>query len=232
MVAADGSVRCNILPFRETASQPTLDIPGIVAIGNKADFLTVRLVMAGKPGFFSNPAHLVLRKAGQRETEPAQLFLGQPAEHIRLIACPALSHRQQHPLPIFAQTGIMSGRDRREAVCIRRLHQTLELDQRIADDTGVRSSAFGIRTGKIPGDLPVEILLHMPDNQRYTQLIGGCLRISDRAIMDVAHPQDDPCDLISGVPQHRRTCRAVNAAGKCNQNLVVIHTLPLSYQRI
>ena len=67
--------------------------------------------------------------------------------------------------------------------------------------------------------------------QRNSNLISRDLRISNCAVMGVAHPQDNPGDLISLVPQHCGTGRAIDTTRKRNQNLVFIHSLPLSSHR-
>ena len=143
-MTADAAVRGDIFPFRESLPQPPLNISGIVTIRDKADLLAVRLVVTGKPGLFGNPADLILRQPGKREMEPSQLFLGQAAEHIGLIPRLIFSRRQQHPVPISAKTGIVTGRNHRKTVSVRRCHQSFELDQRIADDAGVRRPALCI----------------------------------------------------------------------------------------
>ena len=63
----------------------TFDKGSIVAIGNKADILTVGLVGSYQAALFAHKADLGLGDVGQRQQNMCQLFLGKVKKHIALV---------------------------------------------------------------------------------------------------------------------------------------------------
>ena len=166
---------------------PTLaDEPGIVPVGNKADFHGVRRVGAGKFDVPGNLPHILLLKLSQRQYQPGQNVLGQTVQHIGLVPCGAFRCAQAvETVRALFHPGIVPGGQERTAQLVRFPGQQPELDQGIADNAGVGGASVTVALAERHHNLPLKILLRVNDVQRNAQCFGCGLRLFHCAIVSV-----------------------------------------------
>ena len=135
-----------------------LDEGGIVAVGHKADILTVGLVRVDKAVLLRDTAHLVLAQSAERESDMAELFLRQRIEHIALILGGVERLFQQIFSVFFLDAGIMTRHDQITSQLPRTEQELVEFHIAVTVDTGIGRDAAAVAIDEFADDLLFKIL--------------------------------------------------------------------------
>ena len=174
MLAQDVAISIHEIALRQVAAIPSEEGFVIIAIFDKADFLTVLIFRIFQCFFPCDLPHsfLVLRIIeGQDETRDH--VFSQTIEHIGLIFCLVLctSNEPLLALRILIRPCVVTRGDPVSTFFICRRKQRLELYIRIADDARIRRSAADVFAAKIPYDLFPENIADIPVQEFDPQLL-------------------------------------------------------------
>jgi len=151
----------------------------IVAVGNEADLLALRLVRRGESPLRRQASHLFLGQAADGEDGRRELLLRQTEQEVRLVLARVRSPQE----PIAAADGVavlasvVAGRDVLDAQRPGPRQQALELHLAVAPCTRQGGAAVEILAHE-GGDHPVlERALQVDDVVRDRELRGNGLRV-------------------------------------------------------
>ena len=142
-------LRVHKMPRRAGLSGDLLDHRGIVAVGDEADVLTVRLIRVHKAAFRRNAPHLALAQPAERKRQPRQLLLTKVTQHIALILCLICRlFEVKAPASVLLDAGVMPGREPVAVQLLRPVQQPVEFEIAVAVDAGVWRPSGEIARGK------------------------------------------------------------------------------------
>ena len=145
----------------------------IVAVGNKADILTIPLSCVDQASLLRQLADLGLGESPYRQQQPPQDLLGEGIEEIALVLLPVSTPQKCRPSAAAgSRQGVMAGGDIAGANGIRLPAEGDKFDVPVALYAGVRGKARLIGAGEIIHDLLVEQRAVIRLEEGDTQLVG------------------------------------------------------------
>ena len=149
------------------------DKSGVVAVGDKADILAVRLMSRYQAAVFAHPADLGFGNICQRQQDMRQLLLGQVKKHIALVFGVVVAAGQQPAVSVSIENdaGIVTGSQIFTVHQPGAIEQFAEFDVFIAVDAGVWRTAGFVFADKAVDDAVPEAGTEIKDIVGNAQLV-------------------------------------------------------------
>ncbi len=209
-----------------------LEPAGVVAVGDEADVVGVRLVGDQQPAAPGLEPDVGLGGVAEREQRVRELLLGEHAEHVGLV----LAHvdgpvHLDQPVVTGPQLGVVAGGHRVEAQVQRAVEHRRELDLLVAAQAGVRRPAGGVLGHEVLDHVLVEAVAQVPDVEGDPDDVGGpagVVAVLDRAAaarpaavgLRVAREREvDAGDVVAGLGGAGGSDGRVHPAGHGGEDL-------------
>src|SRR5580704_4450569 len=164
-----------------TLAKVSVDECRVVAVGNEADLLAIRLGGDGQSQFASQFANLRLGVTSQRKIGARQLLLFQAEQKIGLIlgVVRAAAHLIAVGRVVKADARVMAGRDARGPHARRQIEELIELDEVVAERAGNGRAACQIIVDKRLHHLLLEARLEINHVIGNPQMLRDMTRVID-----------------------------------------------------
>ena len=146
----------------------------VIAVGNEADLLALRLFGDRKVVGAGDPAHFLLVESAEREQGPRELGLGEFEQEIGLVLV-AVRGLIEHEPPaprVASHARVVPGGDARGTRLFRQSQQPGELHPGVAADAGGGGQAGEVISDEGAHDLPLELLPEIGHVERDPQVRG------------------------------------------------------------
>ena len=154
VLADDPPAQVDDLTRRGGLRPEPLDQAGIVAVGDEADVLAVRLGGDEEPRSFRQLAHRRLRQVAQGEAEEVELLGGGAVKEIALVAARIGALVQLCARVVHHPADVMSRGETIGAELAGEVDEVGELHALVAQRTGHRRAAAGVIVGEAVDHLP------------------------------------------------------------------------------